>query len=181
MDRPEAIRTPYKYRGQKFTTNTSCPFQDNPPEGISVTCFSDQISWDGLDPAKVSSPGDRSLTGRFEDILVQENPTLLGNRDYHEVLYRLLKTGVYFRPRSLNLIPSMGGSIRRVRDTGTLSRETDNNKIIIQVRHDDLELNSIQWLKIGFRYFTLTFCFICTFHIFSKESYKLNVSSYRYV
>lgn len=59
----------------------------NPPEGGSVTYYSNESSGDGFDHAMVTTLGDGSFTVGFEDVFgPRQNPEFPGDGDYEDVV-----------------------------------------------------------------------------------------------
>jgi hypothetical protein len=80
-------RATYKSLGHCSPDEPVVLFCKSPPEGGSVTYYSNQSSGDGFDHAMVTTLGDGSYTVGFEDMFgARENPAVPGDGDYDDVV-----------------------------------------------------------------------------------------------
>jgi hypothetical protein len=86
-DNPAVPKTSYKNPGHCSADEPVVLYCTNPPEGGSVTYYSNQTSGDGFDHARVTQMDDGSFTVGFEDVFgARENPAVPGDGDYDDVV-----------------------------------------------------------------------------------------------
>ena len=84
---PAVPGTRYKTLGRCSPGEPVVLFCKSPPEGGSVTYYSNQTSGDGFDHTMVTTLGDGSFTVGFEDVFgARENPAVPGDGDYDDVV-----------------------------------------------------------------------------------------------
>lgn len=84
---PAIPKTPYKNLGRCSPDEPVVLYCKSPPEGGSVTYYSNQTSGDGFDHAMVTTLGDGSFMVGFEDVFgARENPAVPGDGDYDDVV-----------------------------------------------------------------------------------------------
>ncbi len=86
-DFPAVPKTSYKTLPHCSADEPVVLYCKSPPEGGSVTYYSNQTSGDGFDHAKVTHREDGSYTVGFEDVFgARENPAVPGDGDYDDVV-----------------------------------------------------------------------------------------------
>jgi hypothetical protein len=84
---PAVPGTMYKTIGRCSADDPVVLYCKSPPEGGSVTYYSNKTSGDGFDHAMVTTLGDGSFTVGFEDVFgARENPAIAGDGDYDDVV-----------------------------------------------------------------------------------------------
>jgi hypothetical protein len=84
---PALPGTVYKKVGRCVPGEPVVLYITSPPEGGSVTYYSNQSSGDGFDHAMVTTLGDGSFTVGFEDVFgSRENTSFPGDGDYDDVV-----------------------------------------------------------------------------------------------